>query len=86
MFKSRTMAIAGTIGALSLAAGPIAAAATPGVHSGGKSGPDVVQRADKQSPDKHKERADKKSPDKNGSRDGTNSRNTASSRDATNHR
>ena len=86
MFKSRTMAIAGTIGALSLAAAPIAAAATPGVHSGVKPGPDVVHRVDKTSPDKNNERADKTSPDKNRSRDSTNSRNTTSSRDATNHR
>ena len=50
MLKSRTMAIAGTIAALSLAAAPIASASTD-THSG-KSSPDRIQRVDKKSPDK----------------------------------
>ncbi len=50
MIKSRTIAIAGTIAALSLAAAPIAAASTD-AHSG-KSSRDRVQHVDKKSPDK----------------------------------
>jgi hypothetical protein len=55
MLKSRTIAVAGTIAALSLATAPIAAAASPDAHSG-KPSPDRVQRLDKKSPDKHSAR------------------------------
>lgn len=50
MLKSRTMAVAGTIAALSLAAAPIASASTD-AHSG-KSSLDRIHRVDKKSPDK----------------------------------
>lgn len=54
MLKSRTIAVAGTIAALSLAAVPIASAATD-AHSG-KSGADRVQRVEKKSPDRRHSR------------------------------
>ena len=54
MLKSRTMAVAGTIAALSLAAVPIASASTA-THSGTPS-PDRIQRVDKKSPDKSNSR------------------------------
>ena len=50
MLKSRTIAVACTIAALSLAAAPIASASID-THSG-KSSPDRIHRVDKQSPDK----------------------------------
>ena len=50
MLKSRTIAIAGTIGALSLAGAPLAAAA--GSTHAGKASPNRVERVDKKSPDK----------------------------------
>lgn len=60
MLKSRTIAVAGMIAALSLAAAPIAAASVD-AHSGKT--PDRVQRVEKKSPDK------KNSRDRNHSRD-----------------
>jgi Ni/Co efflux regulator RcnB len=72
MLKSRTLAVAGTIAALSLAATPIAAASAD-AHSG-KSSPDPIQRIDKRSPDKTR------SPDR------TNSHDRNAQRDAKNHR
>ncbi len=65
MLKSRTMAVAGTITALSLAAAPIASASVD-THRGKT--PDRVQRADKTSPDK------RSSLDRKGSRDTKNHR------------
>ena len=72
MLKSRTMAVAGTIAALSLAAAPIASASID-THSG-KSSPDRIQRVDK------------RSPDKTNSRDRTNSHDRNAQRDSKNHR
>ena len=72
MLKSRPMAIAGTIAALSLAAAPIASASID-TH-GGKPSPDHIQRVDKRSPDKTN------SPDR------TNSHDRNAQRDSTNHR
>jgi hypothetical protein len=72
MLKSRTMAIAGTIAALSLAATPIASASI--VPHSGKPSPDRIHRVDK------------KSPDKTSSRDRTNSHDRNAQRDSTNHR
>ena len=72
MLKSRTMAVAATIAALSLAAAPIASASVD-THSG-KSSPDRIQRVDK------------KSPDKTNSPDRTNSHDRNTQRDSTNHR
>jgi Ni/Co efflux regulator RcnB len=72
MLKSRTMAIAGTIAALSLAATPIASASVD-THSG-KPSPDRIQRVEKRSPDKTN------SPDR------TNSHDRNAQRDSTNHR
>lgn len=66
MLKSRTMALAGTIAALSLAAAPIASASVD-THSG-KSSPDRIQRVDKKSPDKSNSR------DRNTQRDVNNHR------------
>jgi hypothetical protein len=66
MLKSRTMAVAGTIAALSLAAAPIASASTD-AHSG-KSSLDRVHRVEKKSPDK------KHSRDRSGTRDSKNDR------------
>lgn len=61
MFKSRTMAVAGTIAALSLVATPIASASLD-AHSGSAS-PDRIQRVDKKSPDKHsRDRNDRRDP------------------------
>jgi hypothetical protein len=68
MLKSRTMAVAGTIAALSLAAAPIAAASTDG-HSG-KPSPDRIQRVEKKSPDKRS--PDRNSRDHNRTRDSRN--------------
>jgi hypothetical protein len=51
MFKSRTMAVAASIAALSLVATPIASASLD-AH-GGSPSPDRVQRVDKKSPDRH---------------------------------
>jgi hypothetical protein len=48
MLKSRTMAVAGTIAVLSLAAAPIASASID-AHSG-KPAPDRIERVDKKSP------------------------------------
>ena len=58
MIKSRTIAVAGTIAALSLAAAPIAAASTD-AHSGNSSR-DRVQHVDKKSSDKKSTRDAKK--------------------------
>lgn len=49
MLKSRTMAVAGSIAVLSLAAAPIASAS---VDTHVKSSPDRIERVDKKSPDK----------------------------------
>ena len=67
MLKSRTMAVAGTIAALSLTAAPIASASTA-THSG-KSSPDRIQRVDKRSPDKTNSRDRTNSPDRTAPRD-----------------
>jgi hypothetical protein len=72
MLKSRTMAVAGTIAALSLAAAPIASASID-THSG-TSSPDRIQRVDK------------RSPDRTHSPDPANSRDRTAQRDSTNHR
>ena len=72
MLTSRTMAVAGAIAALALAAAPIASASID-THSG-TSSPDRIQRVDK------------KSPDKTNSRDRTNSHDRNAQRDSTNHR
>ena len=66
MLKSRTMAVAGTIAALSLAAVPIASASTD-THSR-KSSPDRIHRVDKKSHDKTNSR------DRNAQRDSKNDR------------
>lgn len=59
MLKSRTMAVAGMIAALSLVATPFAAASVD-AHSGA-SHPDRIQRVDKRSPDTHsRDRADQR--------------------------
>ncbi len=67
MLKSRTMAVAGTIAALSLAAAPIASASAA-THSG-KPSPDRIQRVDKRSPDKTNSRDRTNSPDRTAPRD-----------------
>ena len=72
MLKSRTMAVAGAIAALSLTAAPIASASAA-THSG-TSSPDRIQRVDKRSPDKTNSRDRMNSPDRNTQRDSTNHR------------
>ena len=78
MLTSRTIAIAGTIAALSLAAAPIASASAT-THSGTPS-PDRMHRVDKRSPDKTNSR------DRTNPRDVTTSRDRNAQRDSTNHR
>ncbi len=70
MLRSRTMAVAGTIAALSLAAAPIASASID-THSG-KPGPVRIQRVDKRSPDKTISPDRTNSHDRNAQRDSTN--------------
>ncbi|MGZ4231380.1 MAG: hypothetical protein ACXVUE_17350 [Solirubrobacteraceae bacterium] len=78
MLKSRTMAVAGSIAALSLVAAPIASASID-TH-GGKPSPDRIQRVDKRSPDKTNSR------DRTNPRDVTTSHDRNAQRDSTNHR
>ena len=61
MIKSRTIAVAGTIAALSLAAAPVAVASTD-AHSGNSSR-DRVQHVEKKSPDKKSTREAKNTRD-----------------------